>query len=140
MGKQRVWIRQSVSIGKLKSQVTHSDGDKEEIRALCQPLVEQFKKEYISQNPDKQFNYLIDVYTRWHGNYLYFCEKLKSSGPNSIGGEFEIKFVRLEYTGKDSFNFSYLRHTGQWFLVDTDLSLKDCLKMMVENPVFQPIG
>jgi len=34
-----------------------------------------------------------------------------------LADEFEEKFVRLKITGKNQFEFSYFRHTGQWFLV-----------------------
>lgn len=83
---------------------------------------------------------MIDIYTRWRGNYLYFCEKYKSEGENRIADEFEVKFVRLEHIGHDKFNLSYFRHTEKWFQVETDLTLSDCLKMMKEIPTFQPIG
>jgi hypothetical protein len=65
---------------------------------------------------------------------------LKSEHPNRIADEFEIKFVRLEFLAKDCYSFSYFRHTGQWSLVTTGLSLQDCLDLMQDNPNFQPIG
>ncbi|MFH1160744.1 MAG: hypothetical protein V1733_07335 [bacterium] len=135
MKKRKIWIKVSPT-----SKTAIFEIKKQEIIEICQPLVEQFKKQYIRSDPDKRFNYLIDIYTRWRGNYLYFCEKYKSEEPNRIADEFEVKFVRLEYVGRDKFNLSYFRHTEQWFLVATDLTLQDCLEMMQDNPVFQPIG
>lgn len=98
------------------------------------------KKKCIKENPDKRYNYLVDVYTKWYQRYFYFCEKFKSEFPDRIYDEFEVRFVRLENTGKDRFDFSYFRHTGQWFQVATELTLKECLEMIQQNPNFQPIG
>ena len=123
-----------------KPTVKLSDLKKAEIEKRCQPLVEQFKQQYIKENPDKRYNYLTDVYTKWRRNYLYFCQKFKTESPESIVPEFEENFVRLEYVESDSFNFSYFRHTGAWFLVASNLSLNDCFEMIESNPNFHPIG
>jgi len=127
-------------VGHTKIKVKPTEEERNKITNLCRPIIEQFKKQYIQEKPDKRFNYLVDVYTKWNRNYFYFCEKFKSEYPERIADEFEIKFVRLEYTGKDSFNFSYFRHTWQWFLVANDLTLKDCIEMMQDNPNFHPAG
>ncbi len=68
------------------------------------------------------------------------CEKFKSERPNRLYDEFEVKFVRLKYTGKNQFEFSYYRHTGQWHLVAQGLTLDECMEMILLNPVFQPTG
>jgi len=113
---------------------------KAEIEKRCQPLVEKFKQQYVKENPDKRYNYLTDVFSKWRGNYLYFCQKFKSEHPNMIKPEFEENFVRLEYLGSDNFNLSYFRHTGAWFPVANNLTLNDCLEMIESNPNFHPIG
>ena len=53
--------------------------------------------------------------------------------------EFEEKFVRLKPTGKNQFEFSYFRHTGQWFLVAVGLTMEECRDLILSNPNFQPI-
>ena len=136
MKSKKAWIPRSVP----KSRGKLTESEKINIQSQCQPLVEEFKKQYVQKNPDKQFTYLTDVYTKWYQNYLYFCEKRESEHPNRIKDEFEEKFVRLEYAGKDRFKFSYFRHTGQWYLVATDMALNDCMEMMRSNPNFQPVG
>ena len=113
---------------------------KKNIQGDFQPLVESFKKQCILQNPDKQFNYLIDIYSKWYQNYFYLCEKYKSEQPNRLADEFEVKIVRLKYTGKNLFDFSYFRHTGQWHLVAKSFTLEECKEMILSNPVFQPIS
>jgi hypothetical protein len=117
-----------------------TETDKKEIEQLCLPLVDEFKKNIILENPNKMNNYLVDIYLKWHQNYLYFCGEYKSEDPNRIYDEYEDRFVRLECIDKDNFNFSYFRFTGQWFLVAKGLTLKDCLDSIRENPNFHPIG
>jgi hypothetical protein len=136
MKNKRIWISKESR----KSILKLTDLEKNDIMTQCQPLVELFKNQYITENPAKGFDYLVDVYTKWYQNYFYFCEKFKSEHPNRIKDEYEVKFVRLERIGKDRFIFSYFRHTGQWFIVTNDLTLKDCLEMIEANPNFHPIG
>jgi len=136
MKQKKRWV---LSPGK-KPKTKLSDLKKAEIEKRCQPLVEQFKQQYVKENPDKRYNYLTDVYSKWRGNYLYFCQKFKSENPAMIQPEFEENFVRLEYVENDNFKFSYFRHTGQWFPVAYNLTLNDCLEMIAENPNFHPIG
>jgi hypothetical protein len=114
--------------------------EKKAIESQCQPLINSLKSKYVPQNPNKEFNYLIDIYLKWHGSSLYFCEKYKSESPNRISNEFEEKFLRLKTIKKDKYEFSYMRHTGQWSLVAQDLTLDECLEMIEDTPTFHPFG
>lgn len=133
---KKYWMLSATKSSKAKP----SESDKKSIQDYFQPLVESFKKQYILKNPNREFNYPVDVYSKWFQNYFYLCEKFKSEHPNGLADEFEIKFVRLKYTGKNLFEFSYFRHTGQWHLVADNLTLDECKEMILSNPVFQPIG
>ncbi|HET7117697.1 MAG TPA: hypothetical protein VFI29_14475 [Hanamia sp.] len=113
--------------------------EKIEIENLCQPLIERFKKIHINKNPGKEYNYLIDIYIKWRGNYIYFLAKYRTGKNAMVEQEFDEGFVRLEYVKNDSFNLSYFRHTGKWFTVANSLSLKNCLEMIEQIPTFHPI-
>ena len=134
--KRKAWVFTPKKPVKIKP----SEKEKQEISEKCQPFVEAFKKKFIKSNPNKNLNYIVDIYTKWYQNYLYFCEKRKSESPHRIQDGFETKFVRLTYKGSDCFDFSYFRHTGQWFLVQQDLSLQSCLELIEGNRNFQPLG
>ena len=117
-----------------------TDYEKTRIESQCQPLIEKLKSQYVSKNPDKKYNYLVDIYIKWYRDYLYFCEKYKSESPDRIVDEFEDKFVKLKITKKDKFDISYMRHTGKWNLIACDLSLTECLEMIEDTPTFHPVG
>ena len=65
--------------------------------------------------PDPQFNYLVDITTKWYRSYFYFCSRYACPGPYALSPFFEDKFARMEYIGDGPFNLAYMRHTGQWF-------------------------
>jgi hypothetical protein len=132
---KRYWV----SSGK-KSQVTiPSQIDKIEIQEYFQPLIENFKINCIKKNPNKEFNYLIDIYSKWNKNYFYICEKYKSERKNRLKDEFEVNLVRLKFLEKNLFELSYLRHTGQWqTILPIPFTLKECKEMMTSNPILQP--
>lgn len=87
---------------------------------------------------DNDFNYLVDIYTKWYRNYFYFCAKYNSPSPNAIAPSFDIKWARMEYVGDDKFTLSYLRHTGKWAEVLQELSMIESLNAITEESYFQP--
>ena len=78
-------------------------------------LVEAILKPRYIKPPlkNEQFNYIVDIDTRWYRNYFYFCAKCACPGPNAISSFFEVKFARLEYAGDDPFHLSFIRYTEE---------------------------
>jgi len=87
---------------------------------------------------EEQFNYIVDIYTKWYRNYFYFCARYRCPGPNAIPPFFEAKFARLEYIGNGRFNLSYMRHTGKWWEIYPELFLEECLAAIRDEPHFLP--
>ncbi len=111
---------------------------KAEVTRKAQDLVETaLKPHYVQPAPeDPQFNYIVDIYTRWYRHFFYFCAKYCVPGPNAIEPYFESIFARLDYVGDNRFNLSFQRHTGQWMTIYTDLSLDECLVAVKDDPWF----
>jgi hypothetical protein len=109
---------------------------KEKVDAFVEGVL---KPAYIKPPPeDTRFNYIIDIYTKWYGSYFYFCAKYHVPGPDAITASFEAKFARLEHIGNGRFNLAYMRHTGKWVEVYTDLSADECLTLIKDEPLFCP--
>lgn len=97
------------------------------------------KPEHIkSPSPDARFNYIVDIYSKWYHNYFYFCATYRCPAPNSISEFFETRFARLEYAGNETFNLSYMRHTGQWIELFDNLTLDECLESIKSEPHYLP--
>jgi len=114
---------------------------KEQVTAKANEIIETiFKPRYIKPPPkDERFNYIVDIYTKWHKNCLYFCAKYACPGPNALSPFFEVRFTRLAYMANGCFNLAYMRHTGKWWEVFSDLSLEEAFAEIRNHPFFHPL-
>jgi hypothetical protein len=117
-----------------------SDDVKAKVTAKAKDIIDTVLKPKHVKPPaeDKPFNYIVDIYAKWHRNYFYFCAKYACPGPNAISPYFEVKFARLEYVGNNQFNLAYMRHTEKWWELYTELSLVECLNAIRDEPHFLP--
>ncbi len=116
------------------------DSLKYTVKAKADELVKTvLMPQYVKSPPaDLQFNYLVNIYTKWYRNYFYFCSTYHSSGPNAISPSFEDKFARLEYVVADKFNLAYMRHTRQWQEIAQSISLDEALDVIKDGGLFYP--
>jgi hypothetical protein len=110
------------------------------VQRRAQELIDSaLKPRHIQPPPKKaEFNYLVDLYSKWRGPFFYFCSRYCSPGPRALSPFFESKFARLQYAGDGRFNLAYFRHTGQWWEIAQLLSLKECLALIEEGNIFTP--
>ncbi len=134
--RQKVWTFRQSKPPKPKV----PENIKIEVETKAKELVESFlKPNYIKPSPeDNQFSYIVDIYAKWYQSYFHFSAKYHCPAPNCISPFFETKFARMEYAGNDLFNLSYMRHTGQWLELFTDLSVDECLATIKDDPHFLP--
>lgn len=113
---------------------------KAELDTKAQALIDQhLKPQHVQPPPEEpQFNYLINIWTKWYRGYFYFCGTYASPGPNALSPTFEVRFARMEYGGSAHFNLAYMRHTEQWFELYQNLSIDDCLAAIRDEPFFFP--
>ena len=113
---------------------------KRDIETRAHEFVEAvLKPEHLMPPPkDADFNYLVDISTKWYRHYFYFCATYCSPGPSAIAPSFETQFARLEYVGNEQFHLSYMRHTGQWWELYTGLSVGECFEAIRDEPHFLP--
>lgn len=116
----------------------------EELKAEVEKKVGEFVELFLKPNfikpppKDARWNYIVDIYTKWYRNYLYFSSKYHCPGETAIRDYFEAKFTRLEYVGDKKFNMAFMRHTGQWVETSEGLSLDECLESIRNDPFYQP--
>lgn len=132
---QKTW---QLSTRKQKS--APSEFEKSRVATQCNELVEtELKPKYIEEpQPDVDWNYRVDIFTKWYRGFFYFCSRYNCPGSNAISPSFESRFARLEYIAPDRFDLAYMRHTGQWSEMQQGLTLEQCLEEIRTHPLFQP--
>jgi hypothetical protein len=134
--RRKMWVFSSTK----QSRPKVPDAVKADVEAKANDLIETVLKPNHAKpfSGDERFNYIVDIYSKWHRNHLCFCAKYACPGPNAISPFFEAKFARLEYVGNERFNLSYMRHTGKWCEIYTELSLDEGLAAIRDEPLFLP--
>ena len=116
------------------------DQIKAEVAHAAEKLISDgLRPTHVKPPPQEdKFNYVVEILTKWHGNYFYFIAKYACPGPNALSPFFDTKFARMEYAGDNRFHLSYMRHTGQWVELYQDLPLGECLNRIAQEPYFLP--
>ncbi len=113
---------------------------KQAVTRRSEELIEAVLKPKNLEEPpnDPHINYLIDITSKWYRNYFYFCATYKNPRPGAIDSTFEVKFSRMEYQPNGQYTLSYMRHTGQWWELFSDITLEEAFKYISEEPHFLP--
>jgi hypothetical protein len=111
---------------------------KMEVTTKANELIETvLKSKYIQPPPENpQFNYIVYIYGKWYHKAFYFCADYRVAGPHPIEPGFEAKFARMQYAGNRRFHLSFMRHTGQWIQLYTDLTVDECIETIRDDPYF----
>ena len=113
---------------------------KQQVKERSDEFLDSTLKEKLITKQDRTFRdtRIVDLFTKWRGNFLYFKARFESKHPNATSPFFEEGFARLEYVDEDRFNLSYFRHTGKWWGVYRGLTLDKCIEVISEKQLFQP--
>lgn len=115
------------------------DNLKLEVVLAAEEIIAAWRKKFLKPAPEgNDHSYLINLYTRWRGNYFYVMGTFACPNPRAISPTFDTGFARLEYVGNRLFNLAYMRHTGKWCQTGQALSLETCLDLVSENSLYQP--
>ena len=130
--KQYIWVKAKPS--KVPDSLKHV------VTERATALVEEHIRPGHVKPPPKnsEFNYIEDIFTKWHGRYFYFMAKYACPGPSCISPFFEIGFARLEFVGDNRFDLAYFRHTGKWWPIFSAMTVDEALDLVRSGELFQP--
>lgn len=83
------------------------------------------------------YNYPVDIYTKWRGKYFYICVKYRNQREDEF---FEVLTTRLEYAGGRQFHLAYSRPTGQWQEVYHARTMEECVETIEREEIFWPFA
>lgn len=130
---RKAWAPRAVKARKHKV----SDSLKETTLLQAQQLIVTIKKQRLREPPENpEYNYVIDVWAKWHRNYLHIGATYACPSPMALSPTFETYLARMEYVGNNLFNLAYMRHTGKWHEVFFEQTLQEALELIRREPHF----
>jgi len=110
---------------------------KAEVEIAAQRLIDLvLKPKYVQPPPaESQFNYIIDVRSKWRGSYFYLFSVYQVADSEQT---FDANIARLEHAGRGRFHLAFQRHTGEWITLATDQTIDECLDTIEHEFFFQP--
>lgn len=120
-------------------QVKTPDYLKQTITSKAAELIQTHLRPTFIKPPPKNanMNYVIDIWSKWHGNSFYFCATFASPGLHAVCPTFELRFAKMSYKGNQRFNLAYMRHNDQWIEIYYGISVEECLTAVRDDPYFQ---
>jgi hypothetical protein len=95
------------------------------------------KPRYIkAPNEKPQFNYIVDISSKWYQSYCYLCSQYCCPSPDALVPGFEHKFARMQYAGNNHFHLSFMRYNGEWVPLYADQTLDECLTAIKDEDYF----
>jgi hypothetical protein len=109
---------------------------KQAIKEKLDNIIERDMKPSVFKPRRKKaaFGDVQDLYTTWRGDDLILIAKRRGGRVRGRYAEdFETKSGRLTLVGVDRFDVSYFRHTGRWWTIAYECTLKTAL-MFFQKP------
>ncbi len=104
--------------------------NKQAIKEKLDRIIERHMKPAVVKRQGRRAAWgdVLELYTKWHGNSLILIAKRRGGRiMGRVDEDFETKSGRLTLVGVDLFAVSFFRHTGRWWTILYDCSLKTAL-------------
>lgn len=111
---------------------------KRDLEAKAAVCVEEMKRQFVKPTPtSNDFNYIVDINTKWLRGNLYFYSTYCCPGPNAMFPSFETNFARLKHVGGGHFDIACMWHTNKWLEMGSNFTVNECMDA-IKNLDFQP--
>jgi hypothetical protein len=113
--------------------------DKIRIARICEAFIAGcLLPEFLPEIRPTAFNYPVALTGRWRGNSYSFIRRYRSGFSDNAGEEFDAAHARLDHVNGDRFDLMWHRHTGQWLLYRSNLTLDEALEVIRTDVLVQP--
>jgi hypothetical protein len=106
--------------------------------AALEALIAEMRQRYLPGiRPATNRNDPVDLRGRWRGENDSFVVRFRSGFPENAGEEFDPPFARLDHFGGE-FAVMWMRHSGGWWCLRSELPFEAALAMVTTEPVLRP--
>jgi hypothetical protein len=135
--RQKVWQLSARSPGPAQPDLP----ERQAIVSACETFIRDvLKPRFLPRIRPTKWNYVIDIHGAWAGGRYRFMQRYRSGHEQSLGEEFDAPFARIDNMGPNRFNIYWMRHTGRWWPVYSDVTLDEALRILETDEVLYPNG
>lgn len=136
MARKKQWIR---TVGAARPAAV-DDLEKQAIIAACETFIRDvLKPRFLPEIRPTEWNYVIDIHGAWAAGRYRFIQRYRSGMEHNRGEEFDAPFARIDRLGRDCFDIYWMRHTGKWWKLHTDVTLVEALRILETDGVLHPV-
>ena len=120
-----------------------SEAEKDALGARCECFIaEVLKPRFLPEIRPTQFNYCVDIKGKWRGSQYSFIQRYRSGRAPNLGEEWDSPFTRLDHAdhvlSEQRFDIMWMRHTGKWWPLHSEVTLEDALRLIEEDEMLWP--
>lgn len=116
------------------------EAEKQAIIAACEAFIRDvLKPRFLPKIRPSQFNYVVDIHGAWAGGRYRFMQRYRSGYEDNLGEEFDNAFARIGRVGPDRFNIFWMRHTGKWWPLYSNVILAEALHLIETDGILHPL-
>ncbi|MBK2124848.1 hypothetical protein [Fangia hongkongensis] len=83
---------------------------------------------------EEKYNAPTCAYIKWYRSYMYICIHFERANDPDSG--FEEKTGRMHFHEDGSASLAYMRHTGQWWTVHSDIAIDSAIETMLNDDIY----
>jgi hypothetical protein len=115
------------------------EAEKRAIIAACEAFIANIlKPRFMPRITPTQWNYVIDIHGAWAAGRYRFMQRYRSGMEDNCGEEFDAPFARIDRMGPDRFDIHWMRHTGKWWKLYSDVTLAEALHILETDGTLHP--
>jgi hypothetical protein len=136
MAQRKQWIRTR----RTDRPAAIDDLEKQSIIKACETFIRDvLKPRFLPEIRATEWNYVIDIGGSWAAGRYRFMQRYRSGMKHNCGEEFDAPFARIDRMARDRFDIYWMRHTGKWWRLYTDVPLAEALRILETDGHLHPV-
>lgn len=132
------WSKQGIDLS--TRPVAVEAREKQAIVTACETFIQNvLKPRFLSEIRPNEWNYTVDLHGAWRASGYRFIQRYRSGMSHNRGEEFDAPFAKLDRIGPDRFDIYWMRHTGKWWRLYTNVTLAKALLILEADELLHPV-
>ena len=118
---------------------TVDEAEKRAIIAACEAFIANvLKPRFLPRITPTQWNYVIDIHGAWAAGRYRFMQRYRSAWRTIAARSSTRPSPASTVWGRDRFDIHWMRHTGKWWKLYSNVTLAEALHILETDSTLHP--